>query len=164
MPRAQHGSRARSCDKQSGKRQGTQKVTQKAAQWGEAMSFADKFNLLNEFNLLRIICALFFIPHIVAKFTVPAALKFYVDVGFKPPKFWMYLAGAIETVLTIGLLFDIYTPYVAFIAFIHLLVAGAATYKLTKSWIWVIGGIEYCIFWAICCLVVAMHAYHTVGL
>jgi hypothetical protein len=24
----------------------------------------------------------------------------------------------------------------------------------------VIGGVEYCIFWAICCLVVAMHAYH----
>ena len=38
---------------------------------GEAMSFADKFNLLNEFNILRIICALFLIPHIIAKFTVP---------------------------------------------------------------------------------------------
>jgi hypothetical protein len=23
---------------------------------------------------------------------------------------------------------------------------------------------EFCIFWAICCLVVAMHAYRTVGL
>ena len=42
-----------------------------------------------------------------------------------------------------------------FIAFIHLLVAAAATYKVTKCWIWVIGGVEYCIFWAICCLVVA---------
>lgn len=128
------------------------------------MSFADKFNLLNEFNVLRIICALFFIPHIIAKFTVPQALQFYVNVGFKPPKFWMYLAGAIEAVLTIALLFDIYTAFFGVIAFIHLMVAAAATYKLTKSWIWVIGGIEYCVFWAICCLVVAMHAYHTVGL
>ena len=91
------------------------------------MSFADKFNLLNEFNILRIICALFLIPHIVAKFTVPQALQFYVNVGFKPPAFWMYLAGAIETVLTIGLLFDIYTQYVAIVAFIHLMVASAAT-------------------------------------
>src|SRR5882672_9728743 len=99
------------------------------------MSWADKFNLLNEFNILRIICALFFIPHIVGKITVPQALQFYVDVGFKPPKFWMYLAGAIEIVLTIGLLFGIYTGFVAFIAFIHLMVAAAATYKLTKSWI-----------------------------
>ena len=40
---------------------------------------------------------------------------------------------------------------------------GAATYKVTKSWIWVIGGVEYCVFWAICCLVVAMHAYHAGG-
>jgi putative oxidoreductase len=128
------------------------------------MSWADKFNLLNEFNILRIICALFFIPHIVGKITVPQALQFYVDVGFKPPKFWMYLAGTIETVLTFFLLFDIHTAIFGVIAFIHLLVAGAATYKLTKCWIWVIGGIEYCIFWAICCLVVAMHAYHTVGL
>ena len=128
------------------------------------MSFADKFNLLNEFNLLRVICALFFIPHIIGKFTVPQALQFYVDVGFKPPKFWMYLAGTIETVLTFFLLFDIHTAIFGVIAFIHLIVAAAATYKLTKCWIWVIGGVEYCIFWAICCLVVAMHAYHTVGL
>ena len=70
---------------------------------------ADKFNLLNEFNILRIICALFLIPHIVAKFTVPQALQFYVDVGFKPPEFWMYLAGAIECVLFVTLFFGIYT-------------------------------------------------------
>ncbi|MGE0061010.1 MAG: DoxX family protein [Xanthobacteraceae bacterium] len=121
------------------------------------MSLADKFNLLNEFNVLRIVCALFFIPHIVAKFTVPATLKFFVDVGFKPPAFWMYLAGVIETLLTICLLFGLYTRYAGFIGFIHLLVAAGATYKLSRSWIWVIGGIEYCVFWALMCLVIAMH-------
>jgi putative oxidoreductase len=124
------------------------------------MSLADKFNLLNEFNILRIACALFFIPHIVGKITVPATLKFFVNAGFKPAKFWMTVSGAIETVLCIALFFGIYTAYAGFIAFIHLLVAAAATYKLTKSWIWVIGGVEFCVFWAICCLVVAMHAYH----
>ena len=124
------------------------------------MSFADKFNLLNEFNILRIICALFFIPHIVGKITVSATLEFFVKAGFKPPAAWMYIAGTIETFLTFFLLFDIYTQYVGIIAFIHLMVAAAATYKLTKNWIWVIGGIEYCVFWAICCLVVAMHAWH----
>jgi uncharacterized membrane protein YphA (DoxX/SURF4 family) len=128
------------------------------------MSFVDKFNLLNEFNILRIICAVFFIPHIIGKFTVPQALQFYIEVGFKPPKFWMYLAGAIETVLTIAILFDIHTAIFAFLAFIHLLVAGASIYKWKGCWIWVIGGMEFCIFWAICCLVVSMHAYYTVGL
>lgn len=123
------------------------------------MSLADKFNLLNEFNLLRIACGVFFIPHIIGKFTVPATLEFFVKVGFKPPATWMYIAGAIETVLAFCLIFDIYTAYAGTIAFVHLLVAATATYKLTKSWIWVIGGIEYCVFWAICCLVVAMHAW-----
>ncbi len=123
------------------------------------MSWADKFNLLNEFNLLRIICGLFFIPHIVGKITVPATLEFFVVAGFKPPKTWMTIAGAIETLLTIGLVFGIFTPYVAAIAFVHLLVAAAATYKVKRCWIWVIGGVEYCIFWALCCLVVAMHTW-----
>ena len=72
------------------------------------MSLADKFNLLNEFNILRIICALFFIPHIVGKFTVPATLEFFVKAGFKPPATWMYIAGTIETILCIGLFFGIY--------------------------------------------------------
>ena len=120
------------------------------------MSLADKFNLLNEFNILRIICALFFVPHIVGKITVPATLGFFTAAGFKPPATWMYVAGTIETALAICLLFGIYLQYVAFIAFIHLLVAAAATYKVTKSWIWVIGGIEYCAFWSLACIVLAM--------
>ena len=76
------------------------------------MSFADKFNLFNEFNILRIICGAFFIPHIVGKITVPATLEFFVAAGFKPPATWMYIAGAIETVLAICLIFGIYTQYV----------------------------------------------------
>ena len=57
---------------------------------------------------------------------MPATLEFFVKAGFKPPATWMYIAGAIETVLCIGLFFGIYLQYVAFIAFIHLLVAAAA--------------------------------------
>ena len=124
------------------------------------MSWADKFNLLNEFNFLRIICGLFFIPHIVGKITVPATLEFFVVAGFKPPRAWMIVSGIIETILTVGLVFGIYTAYVAFVAFIHLLVAAAATYKVKNCWIWVIGGVEYCVFWALCCLVVSMHYWH----
>ena len=52
-------------------------------QSGGIMSFADKFNLLNEFNILRLICGLFFIPHIVGKFTVPATLGFFVAAGLQ---------------------------------------------------------------------------------
>ena len=37
-----------------------------------------------------------------------------------------------------------------------LFVAGAATYKVTRKWIWVIGGIEYCVFWMLTCVALAM--------
>ena len=38
------------------------------------MSWADKFNLLNGLVILRLICGLFFVPHLYAKFFVPEAL------------------------------------------------------------------------------------------
>ena len=106
--------------------------------------------------ILRLIFALFFIPHIVGKFTEPATLGFFKAAKFNPPATWMYIAGAIETVLTIGLFFDIYTPYVGADRGVPSVVAGAATYKVTKKWIWVIGGIEYCVFWMLTCIALAM--------
>ena len=119
------------------------------------------FALTNEFNILRLICGLFFIPHIYAKFFVPEALGFFVAAKFKPPAFWMYTACVIETLLAIGLIFNIFTLYVAAIACIHLLVAAVAVWRVTGGkWLWNIGGYEYCVFWAISCLVVAMHAMH----
>src|ERR1017187_3689731 len=95
------------------------------------MSLADKFNLFNEYNILRLICSLFMIPHIYGKFYVPAALGFFVAAGFKPPKVWMYLAGAIEVVLAIGLIFGIYSSICAAIMTLHLLPAPVGVYKVT---------------------------------
>ena len=128
------------------------------------MSFADKFNLFNEFNILRLICGLFLIPHIYGKFYEPAALGFFVAAKFKPPKFWMYLAGTIEVLLAIGLIFGIYTTIAAAVSTLHLLVAAAGVYRVTGKWLWNIGGYEYCLFWALSCLVVAMHAYYLGGI
>jgi len=117
------------------------------------------FDLTDGFNILRLICGLFFIPHIYAKFFVSEALGFFVAAKFKPPAVWMYTACVIETVLAIGLIFGIYTTYVGVIAFVYLLVAAAAVWKVTGGkWLWNIGGYEYCVFWAISCLVVAMSA------
>jgi putative oxidoreductase len=117
---------------------------------------AQAFDVTQGVVVLRLICGLFFIPHIVGKFTEPATLNFFKAAKFNPPATWMYIAGAIETLLTIGLVFNIYTPYVAVVAAIHLCVAGAATYKVTKKWIWVVGGFEYCLFWALSCVALAL--------
>jgi len=116
------------------------------------------FSLSNEFNILRIICGAFFIPHIYAKFFVPEALGFFVAAKFKPPAAWMYTACIVETVLALGLILGVYPMYVGAVAAVHLCVAAAAVYRVTGGkWLWNIGGCEYCLFWAICCLVVAMH-------
>jgi putative oxidoreductase len=117
---------------------------------------AQLFDITNGVVVLRLICGLFFIPHIVGKFTEPATLNFFKQAKFHPPATWMYVAGTVETFLTIGLVFAIYTPYVAIVAAIHLAVAAAATYKVTRKWIWVIGGFEYCLFWALCCVALAL--------
>jgi putative oxidoreductase len=66
------------------------------------MPLADNFDLLNEFNVLRIVCGAFFIPHIWAKFFVPEALGFFVAAKFKPPRFWLYTACVVEIVLAPG--------------------------------------------------------------
>jgi putative oxidoreductase len=122
---------------------------------------AENFDLTNEFNILRLICGLFFIPHIYAKFFVPEALGFFVAAKFNPPARWMYTACVIETVLAIGLIFAILPMYAGAVACAHLLVAAGAVWRVTNcKWLWNIGGFEYCLFWAICCLVVAMHYYH----
>ena len=121
-------------------------------------SLYQNFNLFDGFNILRLICGAFFIPHIYAKFFVPAALGFFVAAKFQPPALWMYISCAIETVLATGLIFGIFTSYVAAVAAIHLAVAAAAVYRVADGkWLWNIGGYEYPVFWAICCVVVAMH-------
>jgi putative oxidoreductase len=124
--------------------------------------YMQNFDLTQGINILRLICGLFFIPHIYAKFFVPEALGFFVAAKFNPPAVWMYTACVIETILAIGLIFAILPMYAGAIAFLHLLVAAAAVWKVTSGkWLWNIGGFEYCLFWAICCLIVAMH-YRTV--
>jgi putative oxidoreductase len=120
--------------------------------------WTQNFDLTNEFNILRLICGLFFIPHIYAKFFVPEALGFFKAAKFDPPATWMYAACIIESFLAFGLIFAILPFYAGALAFVHLLVAGYAVHKVTAGkWLWNIGGCEYCLFWAICCLIVAMH-------
>jgi len=120
-------------------------------------SLAQNFDLTNGFNILRIICGAFFVPHIYAKFFVPEALGFFVAAKFNPPKVWMYIACVIEIVIAAALILGVFTVYAGAIAAIHLAVATVAVYRVTGKWLWNIGGCEYCLFWAICCLVVAMH-------
>jgi putative oxidoreductase len=120
-------------------------------------SLYQNFNLLDSFNIIRIICGAFFIPHIYAKFRVPEALGFFVAAKFKPPAFWMYTACVIEIVVAAGLIIGVWPVLFGGLGAAHLAVASVAVYRVTGKWLWNIGGCEYPLFWTICCAAVAMH-------
>lgn len=121
---------------------------------------AQSFDLTNGWNLLRIACGVFFIPHLIAKFTQRAfALDFFRKVGLRPPEAWLYAALGIEVVVTFGLVFAVLTFYAALLAAVFLGVAAVATWRFSRGrWLWNLGGCEYPLFWGLACLVVAMQS------
>lgn len=121
---------------------------------------AQSFDLTSGFNILRIICGLFLIPHLFVKFRNQEFVKgFMAEAGLNPPVVWLYGAFAIEIVTSIALVFDIYTRYAAVVTGVFLLVASWASWRQSRGkWMWNFGGAEYPLFWAICCFVVAIGA------
>lgn len=121
---------------------------------------SQSFDLTNGFNLLRIMCGLFLVPHLFVKFRNQDFVRdFMSKAGLNPPGAWLYGAFVVEIVATIGLVLDIYTAYMAILTGIFLLVAAWASWKTSEGkWMWNFGGAEYPLFWAICCFVVAMEA------
>ena len=122
------------------------------------MDLAQSFDLTNGGNLLRIVCGLFLVPHLFVKFRNQDFVKgFMAKAGLNPPVAWLYTAFAIEIVASIGLVLDLYTAWVALLAAAFLLVATWASWKTSGGkWMWNFGGAEYPLFWAICCIVVAV--------
>jgi len=121
---------------------------------------ASAFDLTNGAVVLRLICALFFFPHLYFKIVgnPPPALGFFVKAGFKPPVFYMRVAMVVETIAALGLLLAIYTQWAALLAAAYLAIAavGVCFFNRSLTWLWNLGGMEYCVFWAIACLAVAM--------
>ena len=106
---------------------------------------------------LRVVCGLFFVPHMVGKFTQrAAAFSFFRAAGFRPPEVFAFLAIAIEVVLTLMLVLGIEARIAAAAACIYLLIAAGAVIKVEKKWLWHIGGCEYPVFWAVCCGLTAL--------
>ena len=121
---------------------------------------ADSFDLTVGANVLRILCGLFLVPHLVVKFKNQDFVKgFMAKAGLNPPIVWLYGAFAVEIVATVGLVLDVWTFYVAVLAGVFLLVAAWASWRVSAGkWMWNFGGAEYPLFWAICCFVVALQA------
>jgi putative oxidoreductase len=118
---------------------------------------AQSFDSAHALDALRIVCGLFFIPHLVVKFKNQDFVKgFMSKVGLNPPAAWLYAAFVVETAAAVGLIFDLFALYAAVLAGIFLLIASWASWRFSEGkWIWNFGGAEYPLFWAIACFVVA---------
>jgi putative oxidoreductase len=121
---------------------------------------ASAFDLTNGAVLLRIMCSLFFFPHIYFKVVgnPPPALGFFQGAGFKPASTWMKVSMVVELVAAFALLLGIYTQWVALLAAASLMVAAVAVcfFNSGVKWLWNLNGMEYPIFWSLSCVVVAM--------
>lgn len=114
---------------------------------------------LDPFDVLRIGCGLWFIPHLVGKFiSRQFTLDFFEKIGFRPATLWRYAAVATESVVMIGLVFDIQTRYVACLGAAFLVFAAYGLYRFTDGdQLTKLGNTRYPLLWALCCVVIAMH-------
>lgn len=127
----------------------------------------EAFCLCQPWNVLRIICGAFFLPHALSKFADsglnPNVVGFFSAAGFQPAEFWVVLAAAMELFAGVCLIAGIATRYTALMGAGVLVAAVGALYKVNDGfkWLWNTGGYEYVIFWAICCVLVAMQAFQS---
>jgi len=116
------------------------------------------FDLTNGYVLLRILCGVFLVPHVVGKLSArEASVAFFRMAGWNPAQFWSYAALAIEIVLAACLILGLAMTYAAYLACLYLLVAAATNFDVSRKWLWHIGGSEWPVFWALCCAIVGYY-------
>src|SRR3546814_4609419 len=64
---------------------------------------------------------------------------------------------AVEIILAPALIFDIMAEAAAYLACFYLMIAAIANFKVSRTWLWHIGGSEWAVFWAICCAIVGYY-------
>ena len=125
---------------------------------------AENFDLSNGYNILRIACGLFLIPHVLGKFAAgglsAGIVGFFAKAGFHPPEIWVGIAAAAEIVAAITLILGICTRFAA-LGTVALLLVTVYALQVAKGfgWTWNTGGYEYPVFWAIAAAVVALNAW-----
>jgi len=72
------------------------------------MDLGQSFDLTNGWNIIRILCGAFLIPHLFVKFQSQDFVKgFMAKAGLNPPIVWLYGAFAIEIVCSLGLILHV---------------------------------------------------------
>ncbi|APO79544.1 DoxX family protein (plasmid) [Rhizobium etli 8C-3] len=107
---------------------------------------------------LRILCGVWFIPHLIGKgLHYKKAGGTFEAAGLKPGTLFVGLALVAETCATVGLVFSIYPRVAAVFGALVLVGAAYAVVKINGlNWRWQKMGPEYPIFWALLCLLTAL--------
>lgn len=121
----------------------------------------ESFDLTNGAVVMRLACALFLLPHMYFKAfgNPPPASKTFIDAGYPSPLFFVRFALVLEIFTATALFFDFYTQYAALVLAALLVVAATTVFFSNEKkwlWIWVKGGKEYSVFWAVMCVVLSM--------
>jgi putative oxidoreductase len=125
---------------------------------------ADKFDLTQGSNILRIIAGAFMFPHVAGKFVSgalnPGTVGFFGKAGFAPAELWVWIAAGSETAVGIALVLGICTRYAALGGAAVLLIAVYALHMVKGfGWTWNTGGYEYPVFWALVCAAIALEEF-----
>jgi len=123
--------------------------------------FSANFDVRRPMDAVRVLCGLFYVPHVIGKITGYAGtVAFFAKAGFQPPAFFVLLAMVMEAVCAIGLILGIGTKYLGVVS-AGLMAVAAYAIVATRGlgWFWAGGGIEYLVFWGVMSLAVAADAW-----
>jgi putative oxidoreductase len=128
------------------------------------MSTSKSFDLSNPVVVVRMMCGLFYIPHVLFKLQgFEGSAAAFAKMGFEPAVPWLLLAITTETLCAVGLTLNMYVQFTGLMSagVMALAVYGTFTTK-GVHWMWNFGGVEYLAFWGVASFALAVAAWKEV--
>ena len=128
------------------------------------MSTNKTFDLTNPLVVVRLMCGLFYVPHVLFKIQgFDGSVAAFAKMGFEPALPWLLLAIATEAICAIGLTLNMYVQFVGLMSAGVMAFAVYGTFA-TKGvhWMWNFGGVEYIVMWGVASFMLAVAAWKEV--
>lgn len=118
------------------------------------------YDLTDPAVVLRLLCGLFYAPHILFKLGNMAGSAAFFGRVLPYGEVMLYLAIAAETACLVGLTLNILVKWLGLVSAGVMAIAVYAT-LMTKGvgWLWNLGGVEYLAFWGVASVALAVHAW-----
>ncbi|MBR0657911.1 DoxX family protein [Neoroseomonas oryzicola] len=118
------------------------------------------FDLTDPVVVVRLMCGLFYAPHILFKLGNMAGSAAFFGRVLPYGEVMLYLAIAAETACLVGLTLNVMVKWLGFVSAGIMAIAVYAT-VMTKGagWLWNLGGVEYLVFWGVTSVALAVNAW-----